>query len=107
MFRQDALLGVGIRVESPDVALVGAAEQHAIAPGKHVVVAEVRGVVHGGLRQEHGELPFDGGQLLVAEESMRAESGAVDDGGLAQLRDMCFRLIEAMNQEEGQIHATN
>ncbi len=57
--------------------------------GRH---AAVRVVLHFGLRHHDGQLSFQRHELLVAEQILRAETGAVDDDRLAKRRELARRI---------------
>jgi hypothetical protein len=75
--RDDALAGLEVRVERPVPPFMCAAEKDAVLARHHVEVAIERDVVDLGLRQNERELPLDRIQLIVAEEGVRSETGAI------------------------------
>src|SRR4029453_16243725 len=84
MAGEDVLPRLLVHVRLPDAALERAAEQDAVAPREHVERAADHDVVHLRLGQQERELALDGQDLLVAEEGLRSEAGAVDDDGLGE-----------------------
>ena len=96
--------GLLVRLEGPHPALRSTPEHDAVLARLHVdgeslaVVPDAagqaaqRGVVHLGLRDQHGELALDGDELLIVEEGLRAESRAVDDQRLIEGREVPRRV---------------